>query len=278
MAPARAGGTPHVLVPVARAGYAARGVVYLIVGVLAVYAAFGRGETTGSRGAMSSLLQQPFGRVLVWAMVVGLFAFGVWRLVQALFDPDHHGTSAKGLGVRAGLLASSVVYAALGTFTLGLVSVWGSDGGGDPTGPWLAAIARAGWGQAMAWALVLVLVVVAGAHFVKGWKAHFERYFDAPEERMRIIRPISRIGLIARGVTFLILAFLVWRGGLAFGERGADPQPPGLADALVAVQGWPAGWAILAVIALGLIAFGVYSLAEAVWRRIIVPPEVRIGL
>jgi Domain of Unknown Function (DUF1206) len=84
----------------ARSGYAARGVVYLIVGGLAVVAALGGGRTTDSKGALRTTLQQPFGEALLALVALGLVGYAIWRLVQATTDPDGHGTDVKG-GHRA---------------------------------------------------------------------------------------------------------------------------------------------------------------------------------
>jgi hypothetical protein len=81
---------------------------------------------------------------------------------------------------------------------------------------------------------------------------------------MRWLKPLSRFGLSARGVVFLIIAALIFSGGLAYEAQ----DRPGLTDALRAVQGYPFGWLILLVIALGLLAFGLYSLAEARFRHV----------
>ena len=252
---------------IARTGYAARGVVYLIVGAFAVLAALGRSEARGSEGALQALLSQPFGTGLVWLMVAGLAAFAFWRLIQAWRDTDDHGTDAKGLAIRAGLVGGAISYAALALVALGMVSSWGSDGqggSGDPSAGWIGSAYDAGFGPLLLYAVVAVIAAVGVFHIIKGWRAGFEKYFRCPERTMRWVRPLSRFGLIARGVVFLILAALIFSGGLRYDEAGR----PGLADALEAVQGYGFGWFILLVIALGLIAFGLYSLAEARYRRV----------
>lgn len=248
----------------ARAGYAARGVVYLVVGLFAALAAFGRSETKGARGALVSLLSQPFGTLLVWLMVVGLVGYSGWRLFQAVRDTDRHGKDARGIAVRFGLFGSAVIHLALAGFALGLVSRWGETGGGDPTVRWLAGAFAAGYAQIIVWVAAAVVLAVGVAQVWKGVTAGFDDYLDAPEAVMRWLRPLSRFGLAARGVVFLVLAALIVSGGYAY---EADEQP-GLEDALAAIQDFRFGWALLLVAAVGLLAFAVYSLAEAWYRRI----------
>jgi hypothetical protein len=105
----------------ARSGYAARGVVYLIIGGLAVVAASGQGgQTTDTHGALTSLLTQPFGKIVLAIVALGLIGYALWRVVQALADVDHHGTDPKGLATRGGLLVSAVTHALLALFALSL--------------------------------------------------------------------------------------------------------------------------------------------------------------
>jgi hypothetical protein len=244
----------------ARAGYAARGVVYVLVGFLAVLAAFGRGETPDTESALEALLTQPFGTALIWFIALGLAAFAIWRVVQALRDADNHGRDAKGLTIRAGLLLSAASHAALAVLAASLVSALGG-GGGDPSGPWLGAVHGA-W--LAVYVIAAVLLVVGAAHVVKGFRAGFEKYFRCGEEMMRWLRPLARFGFVARGVVFLMMAGLIFRGELAYDVE----RQPGLAEALRAVQDSAFGWFLLLAIALGLLAFGLYSLAEARYRHI----------
>src|SRR5215212_8392088 len=94
----------------ARAGYGARGAVYCLVGALALLAAVGSGgQTGGSRSALQSLLTQPYGKIWLAAIALGLFGFALWRAVEALTDADHRGASWKALGARAAHLGSAGV-------------------------------------------------------------------------------------------------------------------------------------------------------------------------
>ncbi len=250
----------------ARAGYAARGAVYLIIGFFTVLAALGGSEAKDSEDALAAVLGAPFGTILVWAMVIGLFGHAGWRAIQAVKDPDRHGKGAKGIAVRAGLLGSGVVNFALAMFALGLVSRWGSSGGdnGDPTGGWIAAVFDAGLGWLVVWAVAAILLAVAGAHFWKAATAGFEKHMRCPPDVGRWVRPLSQAGLFARGAVFLILAILIVTGGFAYSPE----NQPGLKDALAALQGLAFGWAILLAMGIGFLAFAVYSFAQARYRRI----------
>lgn len=99
----------------ARMGYAARGVVFIIISAFAFLAALGsRNHTVGTKGALEALLTQPFGRVLLWLVAAGLLFFGIWRVIQAVFDTDNCGRDNKGLLRRLGMLGGAVVNLALG--------------------------------------------------------------------------------------------------------------------------------------------------------------------
>ncbi|PTU74375.1 DUF1206 domain-containing protein [Pseudomonas mangrovi] len=252
----------------ARSGYAARGMVYLIIGFFAFAAALGSGDTVDSKGALQKVLEHPFGAVLLWLLAIGLFAHVAWRFTQGIGDTDRHGTDAKALLIRAGLIGSALVNLALALFTLsllgaGLESFSGGGGGGDKPD----VLARLLGHEASRWLIYVVALIPLGAgiaHLIKAWHVRYERYFECDEHVMQVVRPISRIGLVARGIVFLIIATLLLIGG----NRYEVSDPPGLKEALEALQGWPLGSWLLMAIGLGLLAFALYSFAQALWRRI----------
>lgn len=254
------------IVWLARSGYAARGVVYLIIGTFALLAAWGSGETVGTKGAIAQILGQPFGETLLWIMVIGLVAYVVWRVTQAITDPEGHGTDAKGLAVRVGLIGGAISYSLLTLFTLGLLgsSLGESSNGGGGNGDFLSELLGWQYSNYLVYLVALVPLGVGIAHIIKGWKAKFEQYFEASDDVMRCVTPVSKVGLIARGVSFLVVSVMLFSGGTRY-----DPtSPPGLEDALNALQTLPFGTFWLALIGVGLIAFALYSFSEAVWRRI----------
>ena len=259
--------TQQNLVVVARGGYAARGVLYLIIGIFALLAALDSTRAKDSHRSLEALLSQPFGYVLVGLVVAGLLAFAAWRVLQAIRDVDHHGKDMKGWIIRAGLLAGGVANGALAFFALGLlvsgIRSSGNSGGGQ-TKDLLAHLLSWEHSNLLVYLIALVPLGVGIAHIIKGWKATFEKYFEADEDVMQYVRPVSRFGLIARGVVFIEIALLLMISGSTYQAM----DPPGMKEALDALQNLPAGGLILMVMALGLIAFSVYSFSEAAWRKI----------
>jgi hypothetical protein len=259
--------TQQSLVVLARGGYAARGVIYLIIGIFALLAALGSAQPKDSHRSLEALLSQPFGHALVALVVAGLLAFAGWRVLQATRDVDHHGKKFKGLVIRAGLLAGGLVNGALAFFALGLlISGLKSSGGsgGEQTKDLLANILSWEHSNLLVYLVALLPLGIGIAHIIKGWKASFEKYFEADEDVMRYVRPVARFGLIARGVAFIEIALLLTISG----SRYQAMDSPGIKDALKALQDLPAGSMILMVMAFGLIAFSVYSFCEAAWRKI----------
>lgn len=248
----------------ARLGYGSRGVVFAIVGLFALLAAIGRsGETPSSKGALVKLLQQPFGDVLLAVVAVGLLGFFAWRVVQAVRDVDGHGSEAKGVTIRIGLIVSGISYAALAVFAASLL-FGGGGGGGSSRQDWTATLMSQPFGQ---WLVAAVGLAVAGAgiaQVVKGWTRRYRRYLEAPAQQMGWIDPVSRFGLIARGIVLVMT-------GAFFMIAAYQAQPDkaqGLGAALRTLQEQPYGTVLLGAVALGLVAFAVYSFVEAVYRRI----------
>ncbi len=252
------------VVPLARAGYSARGLIYAIIGLFAVLAALGSGSKTDAEGALQKVMDQPFGSLLVWLLIVGLAGYVVWRLVQSLLDTDDHGWGPKGLAVRIGLLASALSYSALALYSLSLLGVFSGGGGGegDLAGA-LEGIVAKRW---ISLGLALVFAGVALAHWWKALRRKYEDHLDADDRTMAFLHPICIVGLVSRGLVFAVISAILFVRFFTAGDDAEDH--PGLKDALNAVQDLPLGSLLLAALGLGLIAFSAYSFAEARWRRI----------
>lgn len=248
----------------ARVGYAARGVVYGAVGLLALLAALGEGgDTTGGKGALARLVTAPGGRVLLGVVGLGLAGFAVWRIVQAALDPEDKGTDAKGLLVRATWLASAFVNGALAVWAFSVAFGGGSSGGGGGSGAegLTAKVMQAPAGRWLVAAAGIVVIVFAGFQERQAWTARFARHLSAAG---RWVRRAGRLGYAARGVVYALVGVFLLRAALDY-----DPQEAGgLGEALRSLGRQPYGPWLLGVVAVGLVAYGVFSALEARYRRV----------
>ncbi|HYF53677.1 MAG TPA: DUF1206 domain-containing protein [Salinarimonas sp.] len=260
----------------ARLGFGARGVVYALVGGLALLAAIGAGGSTGgSRGALLTLLDQPFGRVMLGAVGVGLAFFALWQGLAALTDADRHGASGKGLARRIGQGISCAIYAGLALWALGLALGGGGGGGSEDAAArdWTAWLLAKPFGR---WLVGLVGLALAGtglAWIAKGWRGDVLERLALPPGARRWALPMGRAGFAARGVVFVIIGGFV---GLA-AWRGSSRAVRGLGGALDALAAQPYGSALLGTVAAGLLAFGLFGLVQARYRRIDAPDPAEAG-
>jgi hypothetical protein len=250
----------------ARLGYAARGVVYALVGILAVQAAFGSGgQTTDTRGALQKIAEQS--TPLLWVIALGLFGYALWRILQGSLDPENKGSDPKGLVQRAAMVISGIVYGGLAIAAVRIASGSGDGGGGGQQG-FTADLMAKPFGR---WLVVLagLAVIVTGFDQIRrGWTEKFREHLllqemDATEQRLAL--HTGKAGLLARGIVFLLTGWFLIQAGLRF-----DPsQARGLSGALETLASQPYGPWLLGLVAAGLVAFGAYSLLEARYRRIV---------
>jgi hypothetical protein len=251
----------------ARFGYATKGVIYIIIGVLATQAAIGAGGATeGSKGAIETIAGQPFGRILLGVTALGLIGYVIWRLVQATLDPEHEGTDVKGIAIRLGYAVSGVAYAMLAFLAARIALSVGGGGGENSQQALTATVLAQPFGQWLVGAIGVIVIGVGLVHFYLAYKAEFMRQYTgemSPTQR-RWARRIGQGGLSARGVTFGIIG-----GFLIQAAVQADAsEAKGLGGALQMLAEQPYGPWLLAVVALGLVAYGVYCFSQARYRRV----------
>ena len=255
----------------ARFGFAAKGIVYITIGVLAAYAAFTTGgKTTDSRGALEEILFKPYGKYLLGAIAVGLAGYALWRFVQAIKDTENKDSGAKGIAVRIGYAVIAVIYAGLAFSALQLVLGSGGESKGDSTSKeWTATLLAQPYGQWLVGAIGLGFIAAAVSHFYKTYTAKFREKLmtsQMSEKAQSFALRTGQFGLAARGVVFgLIGAFLIQA---ALHSNAGEAR--GLGGALTALGQQTYGQLLLGVVALGLVAYGFYMLVLARYRRIII--------
>lgn len=252
---------------VARLGYASRGTVYVLIGGLALLATIGGagGKTTGSRGALATLSDASWGSAVVLVIAVGLVAFAGWRGVQAVFDSDDHGRSAKGLVIRISLAVSGITHLLLGIYAASLAVRLSSDSGGSSGSSDAAAwVLQQPYGRYVLGCIALIIAGAAIAHIWKGAGGGFRDRLTLGETWMDRLAPLCGFGLIARGLIFLVIAGFFFYAAFTIDSD----QAGGLESAMQWLRDQPYGLAFYAAAAAGLLAFGLYGYVEAVWRRV----------
>jgi hypothetical protein len=248
-----------------RAGFVARGVVYGIIGILAIKLALGAGgETTDQGGALKTVAHQPFGEVLLVLVAIGLAGYSLWRLLHALVG---HGPERSDSGFeRLAALGSGISYAAMCAVA---VKILLGSGGGTSGHADKATAGVFGW-PGGTW-----LVGIAGALFIgialyQGYRGLTQDFLkDAKTEQMsattrRWYKLLAMFGHLARMVVFGLVGVFLVKAAIDFNPSKAV----GLDGALAKLAHQSYGSALLGVVAAGLVAFALYSLADARYRRI----------
>lgn len=251
----------------ARLGYGARGVVYLLLGGLALASAiWGGSDAEGSSDALSSLLGLPFGRILLGLVAIGLVGHILWRLAQGLLNADNVDDDAKGYVTRIGSLVSGAanVFLALTAARMALGGGQGSGNGEESASAWLLQMP---FGNVL---LGLAALAVIGAGVVQVWRGLARKYrkrIALPAAHKAWLDPVCRFGLAARGGLLAIIGGFVLYAAVTVSAE----QAGGIAEALDYVHALPFGPFLYGLAALGLIAFGAYSVIEGLYRRMDAP-------
>jgi hypothetical protein len=258
------------LEPLARTGFAAKGVVYLILGTLVTRAAFGAGgRITDMRGALRELLDHRYGAVVLGTLAAGLVGYALWRFLEAFADANRKGTNAQALAVRAGYAASGFVYGSLALYAARLALHDQAGRGASRSGldTWISASA-AEWLVPLA---ALCLIGYAIQQFASAWRGKLDSRVSAGEaerETGRWVIAVSRFGIAARACVFAGIGVLLLTSPAKSAAAAAETDT---VDSLRWLSRLPSGRWVLAAVALGLAAYGVYQLVHARYRRIVAP-------
>jgi len=255
----------------ARTGYVAKGVVYGLVGGLAVASAVGAsGSVGGSQNAVRTIGQQSYGMILLALTGVGLFAYAAWRMVQAWADPEGADEDDFGYLQRAGYGISSIAHAALGVaaFQMAFGSGGSSGGGGGSKASYLRDVMQIETvGSALVVGIGLAVLGLALRQLYKAFTGDFLKRLKTGEMSGRLrtaAKTIGRAGLGARGVVFLIIGGALVHAGITTDAS----EYVGVGGALRSVAEQPFGAVLLVLVAGGLASYGVHQLVLAKYRRV----------
>jgi hypothetical protein len=250
----------------ARAGYVARGVIYILIGALAVRLAEGiSGPRPSQQGALHTIGHQPFGKTLLIAMAIGLGGYAIWRLSQALVGhtPEYGKHSAAD---RIGAAGSGIAYAAFCVLTIEILR--GTAGNSSAkTKETTARVLQWPAGREIVAGAGLLFVCIAIYQAYLGLSKKFLTYSktgEMHEGTRETFTLLGIVGIVSRAVAFLLIGIFVTKAAIDYAPRKAV----GIDGALARLSQHAYGTAALIVVACGLIVFGVYSVADSRFRKI----------
>ena len=246
----------------ARAGLTARALIYLLIGVLVIAIAAGHKRTEADqRGAMQAVSTHTGGAVLILLIAIGLAGYALWRFAEAAFGVAGEGNKA---GPRLQSFARGLIY---GFFAVTAFTVFAGrqQSQAVQSTDLSARVMRHDGGRLLVGIVGAVIVVVGLVLIGQGAHKRFMKYFRTSKlnsaTRKTVVR-LGMVGTIARGAVFALAGALVIDAAVQFKPKKAA----GIDSVIRTLAGEPFGTALLIVVAAGLLAFGIYGLAEARWR------------
>jgi hypothetical protein len=249
----------------ARVGILAYGVTHLLIAWLALQIAFGdSGQRADQNGAFQTVAQQPFGQVLLWILAVGFVFAALWRLEQAIWGFTYLDDKKKIVGKKVSSGAKAVLFAVL-AFIAGSTAAGGGGGGGGQQQATGGVLALPG-GQFLVGLAGLIVVAIGVRKIYKGWKRKFEEDMALPSDhraRQLAVRS-GQIGFIGRGAATILVGILVVLAAIQFNPG----ESAGLDAALKTLAAQPFGPFLLILVALGLLAYGIFLFFDAKYHRV----------
>jgi hypothetical protein len=251
----------------ARGGLAARGALYLLIGVLAVQIAFGsRGKQADTSGALRAVAMHPGGIVVLWLLAVGFAGLAIWRFAEVAYGQA--GPGGRKAGKRLGSLARAVLYAFICGSVVSFILGTGGKTSGNTQSKDATATLMAHSGGRWLVALIGIGIGIGGlALAVYGIRRKFLEHLNMAQmsrSTAKVVKTLGVVGYVARGVVFCVAGGFLVDAAVSFSPQKAQ----GIDGSLLKLATTPLGPGLLVVVALGLVIFGVYSCCEARWREV----------
>ncbi len=256
-----------------RLGYAVKGFLYIAIGFIAIAGALGKSRTPADQfGAISTFAKLPNAEILLWIFLIGFIAYSLWGVIRAVLDPLHKGTDMNGLLSRAGYLISAATYASFAFFTYALIRGTRHAASSNSTTHLVSRVMSMPMGRWIIGAIGLAAIIAGLYQVVSGFEMNYDEVFKPyglSAEQLKIARQMGRYGTMARGIVFALVGFFLALAGL----RASPGTAQGFNGALKYLAQQPYGIYLLLIVALGLIAFGIYSFMNAAWFRMRRPAQ-----
>jgi hypothetical protein len=245
-------------------GLTARGVIYILVGWVAVLVALGQSSREADQsGALHLLAGKSYGLVSLWLLGIGFAGYALWRLGEAAFGVTG---DRPGAGPRLKSLARAIIYAGLSYLTFSVIS--GKDRSQSRRQQDITATAmRHQDGRVLVGVVGLIIVACGITLVVEGARKKFMKYLRTAQmsaRTRRVVRLLGMTGTIARGLVFTLAGVLVVDAAIT--HRASESR--GIDKALLTLRDQPFGEILMLLAAVGLVIFGVYGLCEARWRKV----------
>jgi hypothetical protein len=252
----------------ARGGFVARGAIYLLIGVIALQIALGHGGQADRGGALGQIAAKSYGTIVLWLLVVGFAGLALWRFSEVAFGAA--GPDGNEAGERLKSLARGLLYSFFFVSTLQLVTGTSSSAtaNGNTQSRDLTARVMTHTGGRLLVGLVGVVVLVIGFLLAReGWTKEFLKRMNlggAPTGTRSVVEKLGVFGGVARGAVIALTGVFLTIAAVRFSPSKAE----GIDGSLRAFAHTPVGPFLLILVALGLVAFGLFSWCEARWRRV----------
>ena len=250
-------------IPLMRAGYSGRGLVYLAVAGISLYSIWRGGRAQDTSSALGWLENTWGGGVVLFLILLGMVAYALWRVLDATYDLEDYGIDAKGIVARLGMLVTGLIHLGIGVLAFSLLFGSGGSEEGSSIPRYVGAVMQWPGGRWIV-GLIAILILGAGGYYLrKGWQEEYRKHLRANQFTTRW-NPVLKAGVIAQGVVVgvvgLLFLFAAWR---------ANPQEAGgVGEAFSWLSQQIYGQVLVVAVCVGLVGFAIFCFVNAAYRII----------
>ncbi|RYD56913.1 MAG: DUF1206 domain-containing protein [Sphingobacteriales bacterium] len=254
----------------ARFGLAAKGIVYLLSGVLALMGALSIGNHPGKdadkSGVFSFVYEQPMGKALLAAIALGLLCYAAWRLIQGIRDTERKGTDFKGLAKRGSYIFRGLLYLSVAIYA-GKMLLYHTASKGDSNQKLAGELMDKPFGQVLVGAIAIVMFISGIVQLFNAFSGKYKKYVQEAHHKNHITSLLisaGKLGYAARGIVWFIIGWLFLKAAL----NASPGEAGGSGDVFEWLQSWDYGDALMAIVAAGLVCYGIFMFLRARYQPI----------